>query len=332
MIAGAVVYFLPFLVVRQENYAQEVYSPVRFLQEAFRQLQTGTVNQQVLLAGGVILLPAVLSLVMGIIGVVGSGRQVVSCLGAVVILGLNLAFCGCLPMLQPEPLNSAQLYQKGYGYWCLPGVGGLAAVCGLAGLLTTPRKRKPKGETSGSISQPKPQASGNVPRRKTPASGPIPQVKTPDPERNASLSGTVSQSGNPVPGFAGQADRSEPEDVTVALEELPETAAAQAPRGVLVGLTGRYRGAEIPFRAGETLKLGRDMSNDVIFEGEPKVSRCHCRITWHPELPGFKLLDQSANGCFANGSEDCLPQNMEIDLEPGTVLAIGDQKNIFRLE
>ena len=102
------------------------------------------------------------------------------------------------------------------------------------------------------------------------------------------------------------------------------------PKGVMVGLVGVYAGAEIPFKIGERIRLGRLANNDLVFEGQDKVSRNHCYIKWD----GYKFLikDSSSNGVFVNGSEDCLPQNIEIEIPIGSVIAIGDENNTFRLE
>lgn len=104
------------------------------------------------------------------------------------------------------------------------------------------------------------------------------------------------------------------------------------PRGVIVGLTGMYQGAEIPLRDGEYIKLGRQADNHLIFEGQPNVSRNHCRIKWEAGRKKYIFCDYSSNGSFVNGSKDCLPQNLKIEMEPGTVVAIGDETNTFRLE
>ncbi len=103
-------------------------------------------------------------------------------------------------------------------------------------------------------------------------------------------------------------------------------------RGVLVGLSGLYTGAEITFADGEVIRLGRSIHNDLVFDNQPKVSRNHCQIQWDAGRRKYSIRDYSSNGSFANGSEECLPQNIDIYLEPGTVIAIGDQSNQFRLE
>lgn len=104
------------------------------------------------------------------------------------------------------------------------------------------------------------------------------------------------------------------------------------PKGVMVGLTGIYAGAEISFQDGECIRLGRLPNNDLVFEGQDKVSRNHCYIKWNGREQKFFIKDFSSNGMFVNGAEDCLPQNIEIEIPIGSVIAIGDEKNTFRLE
>ncbi len=104
------------------------------------------------------------------------------------------------------------------------------------------------------------------------------------------------------------------------------------PKGVMVGLTGIYAGAEISFQDGECIRLGRLPNNDLVFEGQDKVSRNHCYIKWNGKEKSFVIKDFSSNGTFVDGSEDCLPQNIEIEIPIGSVIAIGDEKNKFRLE
>ncbi len=104
------------------------------------------------------------------------------------------------------------------------------------------------------------------------------------------------------------------------------------PRGVMVGLKGMYAGAEIPLNPGEYIKLGRATTNHLVFEGQSNISRNHCKIKWDAEHKKFIFCDYSSNGSFVNGSEDCLPQNLEMEIAPGSVIALGDDTNTFRLE
>ena len=102
--------------------------------------------------------------------------------------------------------------------------------------------------------------------------------------------------------------------------------------GVLVGLTGIYAGAEIPLTDGEYILLGRQSNNHLVFEGQSNISRNHCRIKWDAVRQKYIFRDYSSNGSFANGAEDCLPQNLDLELEPGTTIALGDENNIFCLK
>lgn len=102
-------------------------------------------------------------------------------------------------------------------------------------------------------------------------------------------------------------------------------------KGVMVGLSGIFQGAEIVFQPGETLKLGRGNANHLIFAQADRVSRNHCEITWRHDRGNYQILDYSSNGCFVNGGEECIPKNIVIELKPGTVLDIGDQTNRFWL-
>ncbi|MCI5884322.1 MAG: FHA domain-containing protein, partial [Eubacterium sp.] len=107
---------------------------------------------------------------------------------------------------------------------------------------------------------------------------------------------------------------------------------AIGPRGVIVGISGMYEGAEIPLKDGETIRFGRSSENDLVFSDQTHVSRHHCRITWNDANKMYVVLDTSSAGSYINGREDPIPQNMEISLETGTILDIGDASNRFRLE
>ncbi len=106
----------------------------------------------------------------------------------------------------------------------------------------------------------------------------------------------------------------------------------KGPRGVLVGMTGMYAGAEILFEDGMTIRLGRLPENDLVFENETHISRRHCELTWNASEKMFHIKDFSSSGSYINASGQCLPQNIDTPLRPGTILDIGDENNRFRLE
>lgn len=118
---------------------------------------------------------------------------------------------------------------------------------------------------------------------------------------------------------------------SIMMEEKQESR-VEPEHGVLIGVTGIYAGAAIPLTDGEYILLGRGVSNHLVFEGQTNVSRNHCRIKWDAGRQKYIFRDYSSNGSFANGSEDCLPQNLDLELEPGTTIALGDGGNTFRLK
>lgn len=118
---------------------------------------------------------------------------------------------------------------------------------------------------------------------------------------------------------------------SIMTEETRETQAGEI-HGALVGRTGLYAGAEIPMEDGEFIRLGRQPDNHLVFAGENQISRNHCQIKWDSGRKKYVFRDYSSNGSFCNGSEDCLPQNIDLELDPGTVIAIGDEKNTFYLK
>lgn len=115
--------------------------------------------------------------------------------------------------------------------------------------------------------------------------------------------------------------------------EEPEQEAQKAPaHGVLVGLTGIYAGAEISIADGKEILLGRSPRNHLVFEGQEDISREHCKIRWDATRQEYVINDYSANGSFIKGKEDCLPQNLDILLAPGTTIMLADEKNTFYLK
>lgn len=124
-------------------------------------------------------------------------------------------------------------------------------------------------------------------------------------------------------------EKKQPEYRVVQESIQPETARKH---GTLVGLEGMYKGAEIQLMDGQQLKMGRSNENDLIFSDQVHVSRKHCVLIWHEARQQYSFYDTSSTGTYLNGTEDTVPQNMEVVLEPGCTLALGDETNIFRLE
>ncbi len=296
LLANLVVFFLPVLVIKQENYPEMEYSSFSYVKGLFGYGNTGMgkelTTEGILIIIFLIILPLVLSLIMGVIGIVGSPRQVFSCIGAVFTVCINILFLLNHGLLAPERLNAAQQYERGMGFWMLAAFSAISVIFAVAGLISTPRIKK--------------------------------DVKIQDGEQAEVQQAAAGQEGNSVTSIAPTGIV---QDTAKDITEIPDA----LPNGVMFGLSGDYQGAQIPFGAGETLKLGRDTSNDLVFSGKKRVSRFHCSITWLPDKKKYQIVDQSSNGSFIEGREDCLPQNIAVFLEPGTILYIGSQENSFKL-
>lgn len=280
MLFNFALFFLPVLCVSQENYPEQSYSQFRFVKQLFEEGKvTALSGEQKMGIVILIILPLLLSLAMGMIGIAGSARQIVSGIGSLVVAVLTMLFCWKVQLFWPERLNDAQEYQTGYGWYFFVAAAILLLIFGILALVFTPRLRKKEGTE---------QAAPDIVNGQSPSD--------------------------------------------IKQEEAAASLTGQKPRGVLVGLSGIYQGAEIPFTSGETLKLGRDNANDLVFTDSKRVSRFHCMITWLAAEGKYQIVDQSSNGSFIDGREECIPQNIAIYLEPGTILAIGSQEDRFRLE
>lgn len=304
LLADLIVFFLPIFEWHQENYPTEYWS--RF--DNVKSLFLGELaTEELAWTIAFLLLPAVLVLVFGIIGIVGSSRQIVSGIGSVLLFGITVFyfFYNALPFLKEERQYEMEKYKLadlglfelqdckvGLGLWLWIGFSAMAAIFGVLGLFATPRRKKKQEKVQEKEQQ-------EI----------IPQQKQDIQEEHP--------------------DVALPPDITEAVQQpmKPERV-----KGVMVGLSGDYQGAEIPFKDGETIKIGRDASNDLIFVNADRVSRFHCTLTWFAERQKFQIVDKSSNGSFINGLEECIPQNIAIYLEPGTILDIGNEQNRFRLE
>lgn len=300
LLISLVALFLPITNRVQENYATLQWSPYDYLEQMQQgNLPSGTENavslsgKQMAFLICFMMLPMLLALLAGIYGVIGSSRQIVSAILTFLVSGLFLLMVVLLPDLWPE-CSKGQSYERGVGCIWLLVFSFCSTAASLAALFATP-----KVTASGVDGIPQ---FVEMKQEKM-----IPKYSFVSDQESSKPTGTVSQS-------------------TVS-HNVPGT-----PRGVLVGLSGIYAGAEIPFADGEKIRLGRLNNNDLIFEDQPKVSRNHCQIQWDAGRKKFSIRDYSSNGSFANGSEECLPQNIDLWLDPGTVLAIGDNTNCFRLE
>ncbi|MDE6851535.1 MAG: FHA domain-containing protein [Lachnospiraceae bacterium] len=295
-----VVFFLPVTNRVQENYATLRWSQYDYLENMlYGNLPHGTETpvklegEQMVFIICFMIIPVLFVLVAGIYGVVGSSRQIVSSILAFLVSGLSLVFVILMPYLWPES-GKGQSYERGIGCVVLLVLLIFSSMVSVLALLATP-----KAETAS--------IDG------------IPQIAQMKQEQITAKYNLISE--NQASSQVGGKNYC----------VIPPYIAGTS-RGVLVGLSGLYAGAEITVADGETIRLGRSNNNDLVFENQPKVSRNHCQIQWDAERKKYSIRDYSSNGSFANGSEECLPQNIDISLEPGTIIAVGDQSNQFRLE
>lgn len=104
----------------------------------------------------------------------------------------------------------------------------------------------------------------------------------------------------------------------------------QTAGAMLVGITGIFKGANIPVSANEELIIGRDPSQcHLIIESE-QISRKHCAIRFDNITGQYKVTDFSSNGTFIN-NERRIMRNQPQFVPRGAVLSIGDGANSFRL-
>lgn len=145
----------------------------------------------------------------------------------------------------------------------------------------------------------------------------------------------VKETSDEIPQVAEIKQQQVEAKYNVMLEEQPEKPQEkqQMPlHGVLVGIQGLYAGAEIAMKDGEEIRLGRAEGNHLIFTGQRSISRNHCKIRWNAAKQSYLFLDYSSSGTYLNGSQDCLPQNLEIEVPCGSQIALGNRENIFLLK
>lgn len=246
--------------------------------------------------------PLLLAVAAGLWGLFGSPRQRGSSILTFIILILYIVLGGSMHMLWPDPLLT-QTYEMGIACTAGIAISGCSAVMAILSLASTPKKI-----------------------RQTEAK--IPQVQEIRQQQAEARYNIIMEEA----GHGTGAQRQEAVQPETPAQRAEDPYIPGQPRGVMVGLTGIYAGAELPLPDGEFIKLGRQKTNNLIFEGQGKVSRDHCKIKWDAAAKKYIICDYSSTGSFVNGSRDCLPQNLELMLEPGTVVAIGDATNTFRLE
>ena len=85
-------------------------------------------------------------------------------------------------------------------------------------------------------------------------------------------------------------------------------------------------------KPGEKILIGRDAAScNIVLSSERKdISRKHCSVKYDPYTDSFKVIDMSSNGTYVNGRQ--LVKDQETQFPVGTVLALGNGENQFRLK
>lgn len=345
LLSNVLLIFLPVVTIWQENYPEQVYSQLSFVQ-GYLISRTGVGASP---ASGfapfmtvlLVVLPLVLAIFAGVCTLVEQFYGKYVRVAGVVSLCLYLCqfFVGTI-FLWPKRLNTAQQYHRGIGMWLLLLVVLVSLAMYVIPMVSFSRRAKNgkhtamaapysslqsgktvAGEALGMPSVPRKPASpfsdeDGISYTQTDPMRQIPHIES------HTMSQTQTEINLPL------------ESVAVAVEAKRKEAevAAASPRGVMVGIAGVFAGKEIAFGDGETLRLGRDLANDLVFTNASHISRNHCLITWYAQKRKYYVEDRSSNGCFINGAPTRLPKNVEIALEPGTLIDIGDRTNRFRLE
>ncbi len=108
-------------------------------------------------------------------------------------------------------------------------------------------------------------------------------------------------------------------------------APAQPKPGTITGLSGMYAGQNLPLAANEPLLIGRDGTCHLIIDrNADKLSRKHCSVVYNAQTGSYMVTDYSSNGTYVDGGNR-LVANMATQLQKGTVIALGNRENTFRL-
>lgn len=96
-------------------------------------------------------------------------------------------------------------------------------------------------------------------------------------------------------------------------------------------LAGEYQGVSVPMEDGAAITIGRDASCCNLVISGSKISRKHCQITYEKARNKYMVTDFSTNGTYIkDGTRLVKERSMELD--PGTVLTLGNDANSFRLQ
>lgn len=143
-------------------------------------------------------------------------------------------------------------------------------------------------------------------------------------ESNATVSESVqgTEAGN---NMYGDSARAQSEQYTTPL--FP-----QKKKATMTGVSGAYTNAQIPVPSQGEMFVGTDANvcSLVIDTAVREVSRKHIGISFNPARGVYVVTDYSSNGTWAN--ERRLPSGKPMDLQPGTLLKLANDKTMFLLD
>lgn len=113
--------------------------------------------------------------------------------------------------------------------------------------------------------------------------------------------------------------------------DLPiEEPVSEIPVGMIMGLSGEYKGMQVTIQDNETVIMGRDGNECNLIISGSKVSRKHCSISYYSKTNRYLLTDYSSNGTFMNDGKR-IPPNTSVEIMPGTVIYLGNRDNSFQI-
>ena len=99
----------------------------------------------------------------------------------------------------------------------------------------------------------------------------------------------------------------------------------------VMGVSGEYADAIFRLDPGESITFGRDpQTSQIVLDKQSElVSRTHCTVCANEITKTYIVTDCSRNGTFVDGEK--IPRGSSVEVPRGTVIALGDEKNTFRL-
>ena len=146
------VFFLPMTKIVHTNYGTKEFSAFQYLQNV---IHPDSANPHVFgvsvmfVVWGLLILPVILSLAAGIIGLVGSAKQILSGIFSLVIAGAYITLFFVIDSLAPIwNISGETSVSWGYAFFISLSVSIAAAVLGIVSFFVRPRRKKPVTSSS----------------------------------------------------------------------------------------------------------------------------------------------------------------------------------------